>query len=506
MSTFDHIKFEESIAYSMLKVENSYSHHHAIVIGNEIYSYQRLFGLAKGLSFNLINSKETLCLILSRRNIMAYVGLLGSLFSGKAYLFLNEKDPISKIKKIIVSSKTRLLIFDDFYSSLVSTINSYFHNKLTTMVLESKEEMIKNSFFYIPPKTSYEYAYMMFTSGSTGEPKGVFISHKNLKKFCDNIIRRINPNAFDRFSHINELTFDFSVYDIFCCWISGACLCVLTNNYIYCIDKYIENHGITYWASVPSVIQWLKNIKKLKKSSFQTIRYSVFCGEILTQTLAKSWKLAATNTIIDNLYGPTETTVAITGYLWNEMDTEEIVPIGRPFPGQGFYLVSELGEVVEPGKIGEIYLYGDQVAKKYSYNSKKIQSSFREFNNRFIYKTGDLALLDPEKGLIFKGRKDDQLKLNGYRIEKVEIENDIKKILKTQSIAIVALKNHITDQVEFLACFFSGINYSAIYVKRECQKKMNNFMMPHQFIKLKQLPRNENGKIDYRALMLYLKK
>ncbi|WP_259425720.1 AMP-binding protein [Coxiella burnetii] len=262
---------------------------------------------------------------------------------------------------------------------------------------------------------------------------------------------------------------------------------------------------MTHWSSVPSIIQLLNQLKKLKKENFPSVSYSIFCGEALTLDTVRRWKLAAPNTTVDNLYGPTEATVAITGYLWNENDHNDLMPIGWPFAGQGFYLLDERGQEIKEGEVGEIYLYGRQVATEYWNNPELTQSYFTHFKGKRVYKTGDLALFDPKKGLIFKGRKDDQLKLNGYRIEKIEIENRIKAILKTQALAIVVLKETVTEQVTCLICFFAEINYSDETAKNLCRKLLPHPMIPSKFIKLQQLPYTKNGKIDYQALSQNLK-
>jgi amino acid adenylation domain-containing protein len=507
------IKFKDSIARALLQIEKQYANNPALAIGNETYSYQKLFNLAKQLAAQLMYSKANRCLILSGRNVTAYVSLLGALLAGKAYVFLNTKESALQLSQMILLTKTDLLIVDDLCLPVLNELISYLPMELTIVRLNQQRQFTMGRLdrednlvdrlvdSYAPPENAYQYAYMMFTSGSTGKPKGVPISHKNLITFIDNVCDRIKPTVFDKFSHINELTFDFSVYEIFCCWFSGACLCVLPDNYLYGIDKYINKHQITYWSSVPSVVQLLSQLKKLDKENFQSIRYSIFCGEALTRDTAKRWKLAAPNTIVDNLYGPTEATVAITGYLWHEHDSDGVVPIGQPFPGQGFYLVDELNQVVETGEIGEIYLCGDQVATEYWNNSEITRSRFTIFNGKPSYKTGDLALFDQKKGLIFKGRKDDQLKLNGYRVEKIDIENRIKTILQTQAIAVVALKDNVTDQVMSLMCFFSETDYLPQTAKKLCRKMLPHPMIPDEFIKLEALPYNKNGKIDYKVLM-----
>lgn len=498
------IPFKESVANGLLHIEKQYANNNALALGETVYSYRDLFLLAKKLAAHLRGSNAPRCLIVSTRQVSDYVALLAALLAGKAYVFLNIKDNISQVVQNVFLAKTDLFITSDSSLFDINEITRHLSQELTVFKLNKDGRLVQydseNYLSYLPPKTAYQYAYIMFTSGSSGAPKGVPISHRNLKTFIENISDRVKPIDSEKFSQINELTFDFSVYEIFCCWFSGSCLCVLPEQGFYGLDQYIQKHQITFWSSVPSVVSLLAQLNKLDEAAFQSIRYSFFCGEALTCDLARRWKKAAPNTVIDNLYGPTEATVAITGHRWDEKDSSEVVAIGWPFNGQGFYLVNEFGACVKAGEVGEIYLYGDQVAGAYWCNGDNARAAFSEFNGRRVYKTGDFALLDPVKGLFFKGRKDDQLKRCGYRIEKMEIENRLKAVLKTPSVAVIALKNKQTDQVNSLICFFSHSDESIASAKKACQKRLPAFFIPDVFIKLKQLPYNKNGKVNYQAL------
>lgn len=482
-----------------------YYNNYALAIGDQYFTYKQLFDLAKKLSCRLLSSSEDCCLIIANRNICAYVGILAALISGKAYIFLSTKDSIEKLRDAIELSASRLLVADLYNKENIEAINKILPFQLDCVMLDRNGypvnfQDLNEKIVYPTLEHSYKYAYVMFTSGSTGKPKGVPITHYNLKEFLRNVIHRVQPNNNDKFSHINELTFDFSVYEIFTCWMVGACLCVLPENQVYNIDKYIHKYHITFWSSVPSVVTLLRQLKKLSHIHFNTIRYSVFCGEALTHDTALLWKAAAPNTIIDNLYGPTEATVAMAGYIWSDNDEENLVSLGAPFLAQGIYLVDDEGAEVAEGEVGEAYLYGSQVANSYWKNSVRTAEQFTSFNGKFVYKTGDLMLYKKNFGYVFKGRKDDQLKINGYRVEKLDIENQLKSLLKTQSIAISVRKDEVTGNVNSLVCFFSGIDFSSSDLEKICRKSLPSYMIPNVYMKLDTLPYNKNGKIDYSKL------
>lgn len=503
------IDSNNSIAKILIQVASKHSNRPAISVGKKVYSYSELFFRAKNLARRLLEYDDLSCLILSDRTLSAYIAILACLLSGKTYIFLDPKSPSNQLIDVIRLSDSKLIVFNEGASNKLQELSAELISTLTSVLINDQEDSLSSysedhfpnvvNQYDFPEKVS-KYAYIMFTSGSTGKPKGVPITHKNLGGFLGNIIERIKPSCNDRFSHINELTFDFSIYEIFCCWATGACLCVLPDNYIYGIDKYLTDEKITFWSSVPSIITLLSQIKKLGKKKFTNIRYSVFCGEVLTQEVARVWRESAPNTIIDNLYGPTEATVAISGHIWSETCQETTVPMGFIFRNQGFLVLNSDTTEAKPGEIGELCLTGSQVSEGYWKNFEATENSFFLFHGKRFYKTGDLVAFDEKYGLIYKGRRDDQLKLKGYRVEKIEIESRLKAILGTESVAISVKKNELTRMAASLTCFFSGCILNDDQARKLAINALPAYMLPDHFIKIESLPYNKNGKLDYQNL------
>ncbi|OGO92651.1 MAG: hypothetical protein A3F10_00370 [Coxiella sp. RIFCSPHIGHO2_12_FULL_42_15] len=485
MNKSDRIPYESSLASNLLSSFELNRYREAIRFKHISYRYEEILYHAKNIAVMLQDTNEERILILSSRHVGSYVGIFGVILSGRAYIFLNTKDNLDRLIDAINCSKSTTLLVDENNLTMANHINHQLQYRLTIVRLSLNS--YSNSF--VSPKSAYQYAYIMFTSGTSGKPKGVAISHINILSFLKNIISRMNVNVESVFSHISELTFDVSVHDIFSCWMVGACLCVLPENYIYRLEDYIQVNEISHWASVPSVVALLQQFRRLRENIFPSLRYSIFCGEPLPLSLTKLWSIAAPNSVIDNLYGPTEATVFITGFRWNSFVNEKLIPIGWPFKGQRACLVDD-----------EIVLSGSQVVKEYWNNTTIDRDKFITINGVKNYRTGDLGQWHPNYGLIFKGRVDDQFKIRGYRVERSEIQIRIQEIALTSHVAVLPIKEEKIKKIFGFICFIGKTDCTIEELKMKCRSELPDYMCPSKFIQLNHFPLNKNGKIDYKFL------
>ena len=504
------IPFKRSVINQYILMAQKYKDKNALYVKGEYWSYEALLLHAEKMAKHFMLFSDQRCVILADKTVVAFAAILGTLLSGKSYTFLNKCDTCDRQKQIVMQTDTKILVVDEQNLPLAKKISRQLDQEISILCFNNQAECIYTnnisltvSFHQVLlfPDYVYRYAYIMYTSGSTGSPKGVPISHNNLKDFLASMRERMQVSSMDRFIQIAELSFDISVHDMLTCWSSGACLYILPDAGLVKIAQYLNEHAITCWNSVPSVVRLIQSLQDLSQTVFPALRYSILCGETLTLDMVKVWRKMAPNSIIDNLYGPTEGTIFFTGYSCQVGDATNIVPIGLPLLHQEVALLDDRQQEVGLNDIGELYLSGTQIAEGYWQNDAATRSAFVSIKGKRFYKTGDLAIWDRNKGLIYKGRVDDQWKIRGYRVEKAELESEVKKIAQATGVAVVPIRNKADLSILKTICFVVGGDRSIEDIQRLCQRDLPGYMCPSCFIKLDDLPLNNNAKVDYRKLL-----
>ncbi len=494
----------------------------ALELGDEVLSYEQLWNYAGKITACLnanLDPTEEVVAVLASRSVAAYGGILGILGSGRGYCPLNPKFPLERTLVMLKAAGCKTLIVGEECAATLESLLPCLEKPLTMIVPDpgceanfgsltqhrvvSAREMAKVADPSEPTVRGEATAYLLFTSGSTGVPKGVAVSQSNAVAYMEYAAKRFGFRTSDRCSQNFDLTFDLSVHDLFVCWDAGATLCPYTEQTLT-PATLVEEKELTCWFSVPSVAMFASKVGLLEPEAFPTLRWSLFCGEALSSSLAEAWQRAANHSILENLYGPTEATIAITWYRWDSATSPAecvrgLVPIGWPFDGQQVCAVSEDLQPVPTGESGELCLGGSQVTHGYLNDPEKTAKSFVRLahtGDQIWYRTGDLVRQDERGCLFYLGRRDFQVKISGYRVELQEIDLVLREAARTE--LAVAIPWPLSDgSASGIVGVLSGSDPSRDeQIIAACETRLPRYMVPNRIYHFPQIPLNVNGKID----------
>ncbi|MFI6507569.1 AMP-binding protein [Streptosporangium sp. NPDC050855] len=364
-----------------------------------------------------------------------------------------------------------------------------------------------------------DLAYVLFTSGSTGVPKGVPVRHRSVDAYLRHVIPRYELGPGCRVSQTFDLTFDLSVFDLFATWGGGATLVVPGRYDLLKPIAFAARERLTHWFSVPSVVSVAMRLRRLTPSAMPSLRWSLFCGEPLTLSQADAWRVAAPGSVLENLYGPTELTLSCTEYrlpadrsLWPET-ANGTVPIGLPYPGVEHLVLDDRGR---PAEEGELCLRG--VQRFPGYVDPAVNAGrFTAFEGatgatgatavpadtgetaapELWYRTGDrVAWRDGL--LVHLGRLDQQVKISGHRVELGEVECALRGQPGVREAAVLAMPGPDGEPELTAAC--TGSDLDALTLVKGVTQVLPGYMVPRSVTLLAELPLNANGKVDRRAL------
>jgi amino acid adenylation domain-containing protein len=355
--------------------------------------------------------------------------------------------------------------------------------------------------------TDQDLAYVLFTSGSTGEPKGVMLSHLNALTFVNWAIDTFGIGPGDRLSNHAPLNFDLSVLDIFAGVKAGACVSLIPDglsSFPIRLAQLIEEHRLTVWYSVPSVLTLLLTHGKLDARSFSSLRLVLFAGEVFPVKYLRQLMKVVPHPRYFNLYGPTETNVC-TYYEVASVPAEETssIPIGRACANSDVFALDENGHKIDaPGREGLLYARGSTVMQGYFGRPKETQAAFS--NNPFatgrdekIYCTGDWVSMDHEGNFLFLGRKDHMVKTRGYRVELGEIESAVYAHPSVREAVAIAIPDDLLgSRIKVFVVANGETTLTAAEVQAHCATRLPRYMVPEEVEFKEILPRTGTGKVD----------
>ncbi|MEX2556731.1 MAG: amino acid adenylation domain-containing protein [Actinomycetota bacterium] len=354
----------------------------------------------------------------------------------------------------------------------------------------------------------HDLAYILYTSGSTGDPKGVMLSHLNALTFVDWTVDEFGVTTEDRLSGHAPLHFDLSVFDLYAAAAVGATVVLVppeTSVFPREVVRFIESKRISVWYSVPSILSMLTMRGGLKPGDLPTLRTLLFAGEVFPTKYLRQLMGLLPRVRFANLYGPTETNVC-TWYEVPQLEPErdEPIPIGKGIPNVECYVVGEDGTLVRPGEVGELWVRGSTVMQGYWGDAERtakglIANPFGGPLTDRIYKTGDLVQEDADGNYRFLGRRDNQIKSRGYRIELGDVETAIYAHPDVVECAVVAVPDElVTNRLKAFVVVRNGLSRSDLI--HFLGERIPPYMVPDMVEFRDALPKTSTGKIERRAL------
>ncbi len=500
----------------------------ALLANGKSLSYQELRENACRIAATIQSypeySEASLTCVFAYRTTTAFAGVLGALLAGTGYVPLNRTFPPERSGLMFEKSESRNLVVDTDSLPQLDVLLNRAHKSTLVLLPDLIEvaalrsrwpqhvflacgNLSPASAWRAPAVIPDAIAYLLFTSGSTGNPKGVMIAVRNALAFIDYMVERYGISEHDRFSQMFDLTFDLSAFDMFVCWERGACLCCPSQKALFSPGAFIQQNELTVWFSVPSTIAFMKQLGMLKANGYPSLRLSLFCGEPLPVASVAAWSEAAPNSVVENLYGPTELTIACTLHRWDPAlcasESElGIVPIGYPYPGMKVVVVNEALHEVQPGGDGELLMNGPQMGLGYWKDTQKTAAAFviPPGQNEVYYRTGDRVRRPKSDGpLTHLGRIDLQVKVLGHRVELGEVESQVRKASGLDGVVAVGWPLTASGYGG-IEVFVEGRPGEQDSLRKAVAAHLPEYMVPKRLHFMEELPRNANGKYDRRAM------
>ena len=453
------------------------------------------------------------------KGLAAVVALFGVMKAGAAYVPVDWTAPVERGKRILTDCRVRAIVVADKAAGVIPDADPTDGELAAIVTVGKPTGTVRRPFEttlgaalaegHRPPamvRRPEQLAYILYTSGSTGMPKGVMLSHENATSFVDWCSAVFEPTQDDRFSSHAPFHFDLSVLDIYLAVKHGACLYLISEELGKNpkeLARFISANRLTIWYSTPSILTLLLQFGNLGTLDTSSLRIVLFAGEVFPvkhlRELVKRWPAP----MYFNWYGPTETNVCTFARIPTPVpeDRDTPYPIGFPCTHCASLVLDADGSEVAPGEEGLLYISGPSVFSGYWGRPVENAAAFVVRGSARWYNTGDVVRWEDGQGFIYLGRKDRMVKRRGYRIELGEIERALYLHPQLREVAVIGVPDPDSGVkiLAFLSCH-DGPAPSIVELKQFCATQVPSYMSPDRFVIQERLPRTSTDKVDYQLL------
>ncbi|HUR04008.1 MAG TPA: AMP-binding protein [Nonomuraea sp.] len=481
----------------------------ALHLGERTVSYEELHELALQWAGTLLASPAgppAAIGVLAAKGLEAYAGILAGLYTGATVVPLHPAFPAARTRSMLQDAGVSAVIADEAGLSALEqalgpdsalpvlapfAAGAGHPRRLALAARDALDEP--------RPVAPQDRAYILFTSGSTGRPKGVPIAHGSTTHYFRLMDERYRFDADDVFSQTFDVNFDCAMFDMFSAWGAGGSVHPVPLQAYRDLPAFVAERRMTVWFSTPSTISLLRRTNSLTPGALPHLRWSLFAGEALRDRDAADWQAAAPASTLENIYGPTELTVTVTGHRWSP-DTSPalcvngLVPIGAVHEGHDHLLLDEDGRPTATE--GELVITGPQMTAGYL-DPEHDRGRFLRHDERTWYRTGDRVRQLPGGELVYLGRLDAQVQIQGWRVELAEVEHAVRTCPTVQDAVAVA---RTTDDGTELVVFYTGRPTPAAALAATLRALLPQGMVPKHYRHVEDFPLNSNRKVDRKAL------
>ena len=490
--------FNSHIVIPFLSAALKYPERNAFCINEVYFSYAQFIERIAAIVKILEDNKEASIGLITNDDLDTYASIFAIWLTNKMYVPLNPSSPTERNQNVIDQV------------GINTILDSTQRIEENSIDFETSIDMLKS--YSLKSEYDNQLAYIFFTSGSTGVPKGVTITKKNVASFIEAFWELgYDIDETDRCLQMFELTFDLSVMSYLCPLLKGACVYTIPKDkvkYAY-IFELMDEKELTITLMVPSILNYLRPY--FDEIKCPKMKYSLFCGEALNLPIIEEWANCLPNARIDNVYGPTENTIFCTSYSYKRglvnSSYNGVLSIGKPMLNNIAVVFNDENNPSSINEIGELCLSGPQLTPGY-FNNEELNektfftTSFNDVETKF-YRTGDLCLLKENGNISYIGRTDSQVKIQGFRIELSEVEFYSNKAINGRcALVALAVKNNANNYE--ITVVLEAAEFEVNPLKEYLNTMLPSYMLPTQYYFMLPFPLNVNGKIDKKSIVTKL--